>query len=130
MLLVSLSGFATAVSALDSTNGPENGGVVVTDGTTDGGSASTSVSTNSTWSNFVRWFVGVTDLDSLASQSVGWTLLHIGLVLVGLLMIAAGPSIYRLLKARLAATKLSRTSYQPWGIRMIGGALIVLAFIV
>lgn len=72
----------------------------------------------------------MTDLDTLGNKSLPWVLVHFGLLGSGLIMVFAGPSIYRWLILTLSGEKRSIAPYLLRLTRIIGLGLILTAFLV
>ena len=104
------------------------GGVIV-DSSASGDEAVKNTSGPSTlsraWSNFVDWFLDVTDLTALSTTSTFYTISHVAMVLFGLVLAIFGARVYSWAFQRRRSMTL-----QNIAVRVFGIVLIVLAFII
>lgn len=79
-----------------------------------------------TWSNFVDWFLDITDLSALSTKSLTWTVTHVLLLVAGLILAIFGARTYSWAYRR---PRYSMT-FQNIVARAGGLALLVMAFII
>lgn len=124
-----------AIYAVDQTDLPvtsaaDDGGVVV-EGSGNGETVESATTSgpgpiSRTWSNFVDWFLEVTDLKALSTKSVAWTILHGSLLIVGLVLAVFGSRTYEWLRKH----QQPHSMVQGAAVRIGGVALVLLAFII
>ena len=135
VITIALAGLiASTTYAVSQTNTPimttDNGGGVVVDssGTSNVAEPTTSGPgpISRAWSNFVDWFLKVSDLQALAGEPVARTILQVTMLILGLILATFGSRTYEWLRKHQRPHSVVQASIARLG----GIVLVVLAFII